>query len=230
MTPEFYFNHKSYLREGQYEILLMDTRQAYDIWASQYDTNDNKTRDLEGQALRKTLRNISFNNCLEIGCGTGKNTGWLIENANQVTAIDLSEEMLTKAKEKIKADRVEFKRADIRSDWTFLNSMYDLVSFSLVLEHIHHLDHVFREASKWLNPGGHIYIGELHPFKQYSGSKARFETENGQQVLQCFNHHISDFIQAAKIHGFVLVEVDEYFDNNERSEIPRILTILLRKA
>ncbi|MEJ7678641.1 MAG: methyltransferase domain-containing protein [Segetibacter sp.] len=67
----------------------MDTRQAYNTWASQYDTNDNKTRDLEGQALRSSLADISFNSCLEIGCGTGKNTEWLIQKAKQVTAIDL---------------------------------------------------------------------------------------------------------------------------------------------
>ena len=208
----------------------MDTRQAYNIWASQYDTNDNSTRDLEGQALRTTLGKISFENCVEIGCGTGKNTEWLIQKAKQVTAIDLSDEMLKRAKEKINSDRVEFKHADIRTAWSFLDSTYDLVSFSLVLEHINDLDHIFREASKILNPGGHLYIGELHPFKQYSGSKARFDMENGQLVLECFNHHISDFIQTAKKHGLSLFDLDEYFDNKEGSELPRILTILLRNA
>jgi len=208
----------------------MDTRQAYNIWASQYDTNDNKTRDLEGQALRVSLANIPFDSCLEIGCGTGKNTAWLIEKAKHITAIDLSDEMLARAKEKITSDRVQFKQADITKDWTFRNRLYDLVSFSLVLEHIDNLDHIFREASTSLNPGGYVYIGELHPFKQYSGTKARFDAEGGQQVLECFNHNISDFIQAAKKYELILVDIDEYFDNNDRSEVPRILTILLKKV
>ncbi len=208
----------------------MDTRQAYNIWASQYDTNDNKTRDLEGQALRVSLANIPFDSCLEIGCGTGKNTEWLIEKAKHITAIDLSDEMLARAKEKITSDRVQFKQADITKDWTFRNRLYDLVSFSLVLEHIDNLDHIFREASTSLNPGGYVYIGELHPFKQYSGTKARFDAEGGQQVLECFNHNISDFIQAAKKYELILVDIDEYFDNNDRSEVPRILTILLKKV
>ncbi len=79
----------------------MNVQQSYNNWAEQYDTNDNKTRDLEAIALRKTLSNISFDAVLEIGCGTGKNTAWLLEKAKLVTAIDLSEEMLAKAKEKI---------------------------------------------------------------------------------------------------------------------------------
>ena len=208
----------------------MNTRQAYNSWASQYDTNDNKTRDLEAQALRITLSNIRFENCLEIGCGTGKNTSWLIEKANSITAVDLSEEMLAKAKAKITSGRVQFVQADVTSDWTFTTQHYDLVSFSLVLEHIENLDHIFRQTAGLLSHRGHVYIGELHPFKQYTGTKARFDTDEGRQVVTCFNHHVSDFVQAAKQHGLSLVDINEYFDNDDRSQPPRILTILLQKA
>jgi ubiquinone/menaquinone biosynthesis C-methylase UbiE len=208
----------------------MDTREAYNVWSLQYDTNENKTRDLEAQALRSTLANLSFYSCLEIGCGTGKNTEWLLTKARQITAVDLSEGMLLKAKEKINNNKVEFLQADITNAWNFTNQLYDLITFSLVLEHIENLDPIFNEVAQSLHPGGYVYIGELHPFKQYVGSKARFNTENGQQVLQCYNHNISDFIQTAKKHGLVLVEVNEHFDNNNRTEIPRILTILLKKG
>ena len=207
----------------------MHTRQAYNQWAEQYDTNENKTRDLEAIALRKTLATISFDNCLEIGCGTGKNTEWLITKAKQITAVDLSEEMLAKAKEKIKSAHVNFKQADIIKEWLFADSSYDLVSFSLVLEHIENLDHIFQQTSLVLNQTGHVYVGELHPFKQYTGSKARFNTEQGQQIVQCYNHNISDFIQSAKKYGLTLIDADEYFDDNDRTQIPRILTILLKK-
>ncbi len=208
----------------------MNTEQAYSIWAKQYDTNDNKTRDLEAEALKETLANISFNNCLEVGCGTGKNTAWLIQKAEHITAIDFSSEMLAKAKEKITSGRVQFEQGDITKSWTFTNSLYDLISFSLVLEHISDLDHVFNEAANYLNHNGHIYIGELHPYKQYSGSKARFNAEDGLKVVECFTHNISDFTKTAKKYGLILVEVNEHFDNNNRQEIPRILTLLLRKS
>jgi ubiquinone/menaquinone biosynthesis C-methylase UbiE len=208
----------------------MSVQQAYNSWAEQYDTNLNKTRDLEAKTLRAALANIAFANCLEIGCGTGKNTGWFIEKANQITAVDLSEEMLAKAKEKINSDKVQFVLADITKDWTFTNGLYDLVSFSLVLEHIEDLDEIFKKVSAALQPGGHVYIGELHPFKQYTGSKARFDTEEGVQVVQCFNHHVSDFIQPAKKYGLQLADINEYFDDDNRNEIPRILMILLKKV
>jgi hypothetical protein len=47
--------------------------------------------------------------------------------------------------------------------------------------------------------------------------------------VECYNHHVSDFIRAGKKAGLTLVDVEEYFDDNNRLEIPRILTILLRK-
>lgn len=208
----------------------MNPQQAYNSWASQYDTNENKTRDLEAQALKNVLSTVSFTTVLEIGCGTGKNTEWLLQKAEQIIAVDLSEEMLSKAKEKIQSIKVEFIEVDINSDWNFTNKTFDLVSFSLVLKHIENLDHIFKEVYKKLNEESFVYIGELHPFKQYTGSKARFETEEGLKVVQCFNHNISDFIQSAKKYGLKLITLDEYFDNNERTSIPRILTLLFQKA
>jgi ubiquinone/menaquinone biosynthesis C-methylase UbiE len=207
----------------------MNTEQAYNQWAAQYDTNINRTRDLEAVVLRQSLKNIPFNSCLEIGCGTGKNTEWLVTKAQQITSADLSQEMLAKAKEKINSDKVNFIQADINEPWTFGHAKYDLVSFSLVLEHISNLDHIFKETAEALRPGGHAYIGELHPFKQYAGSKARFETEEGTQIVPCFNHHITDFTKAAAKHGLPLLTIDEHFDDDDRNQIPRILTLIFKK-
>jgi ubiquinone/menaquinone biosynthesis C-methylase UbiE len=207
----------------------MDTRTAYNNWSQQYDTNENKTRDLEAHALRITLHPIDFKNVLEIGCGTGKNTVWLITKAKQVTAVDLSEAMLAKAATKINDEAVQFIQADITQQWSFAKKGYDLVTFSLVLEHIQNLDHIFGELSNYLHEDSLVYIGELHPFKQYNGSKARFETAEGIQVVTCYDHHISEFVQAAKKHGLIITDINEYFDNDDRGTVPRILTLLLKK-
>ena len=207
----------------------MDTKKAYDIWSKQYDANDNKTRDLEAKALRLTLENIDFDNCLEIGCGTGKNTEWLMTKAKQITAVDLSEEMLIKAKGKINSGNVKFIQADITRDWKFLKDKYDLINFSLVLEHIEDLDHIFNEAAKVINHRGYVYAGELHPFKQYLGTKARFETEEGTEVLICFNHNISDFTHSAKKYGFKIVDINEFYDD-DKTAVPRILALVFQKS
>ena len=207
----------------------MDIGKAYNSWSAQYDTNDNKTRDLEALSLQKILQGKSFKHCLEIGCGTGKNTAWLLTICDQITAIDLSKGMLDIAKNKIQSDKVNFSEVDITKDWSFAKDTYDLVTFSLMLEHIEDLDAVFQKLAKVSDTGTRVYIGELHPFKQYAGSKARFETETGTQVVTCFNHHVTDFIQAANASGFHLLQLEEQFDEGDRSQLPRILNLLFEK-
>lgn len=207
-----------------------EVKQAYNTWATQYDTNENKTRDLEGISLRTTLGSLQFDQCLEIGCGTGKNTTWITTKAKHTVAIDLSDEMLAKAKEKILTNNVEFIQADITQEWDFLpDTKFDMATFSLVLEHIENLDAVFEKLRRVVAINGHVYVGELHPFKQYNGTKARFETKDGLHIVKCYNHHVSDFVHAAKKYNFQVVDVNEYFDDDDKAGIPRILTLLFQK-
>ena len=97
----------------------MQTQDAYNNWAKTYDTVINKTRDLEAKAIRISLEHETPGHILEIGCGTGKNTQWLVNKCRYLTAIDFSPEMLKIAREKITDDRVQFTQADITKQWTF---------------------------------------------------------------------------------------------------------------
>lgn len=207
----------------------MNVEEAYKYWSEQYDTNENKTRDLEAISLRETLHGIKFKNCLEIGCGTGKNTQWLTDRGDTITAVDLSQEMMNLARKKIKSEKVQFIKADINEEWTFAHKKYDLIVCSLVLEHIENLSRIFNLIATHLTENGTVYIGELHPFKQYLGSKANFNTETCNQTVTAFTHHISEFTGLAKQNGLHITELKEYFDNNDTTSIPRILTLKLKK-
>jgi ubiquinone/menaquinone biosynthesis C-methylase UbiE len=205
----------------------MNVQQAYDAWSKSYDTVENKTRDLEARALRESISGENLE-ILEIGCGTGKNTEFLQTKAKYLIGADFSEEMLALAKSKITAPNVEFRQLDLRENWDFAENSFDLITCSLALEHIENIDFVFAEASRVLRSGGRFYFGELHPFKQYQGSKARFETGAGVFELECFVHHISEFFAAAVNNNFEVIELKEWFDDDDKSQIPRLLTMILR--
>ncbi len=207
----------------------MNIKQAYNQWAGSYDSMENKTRDLEARALQQHIRNLQFDHILEAGCGTGKNTPFLASKSTRLTAADFSEEMIARAIEKNSNTSVQFVQADLTRPWLFETGHFDLVSFSLVLEHMKELDLVFAEAQRVLKPGGYLYIGELHPFKQYGGSKARFDDGNGIFELECFVHHISDFTNTAAQNGFMLQQLNEWFDEDNRNEPPRIISMLFKK-
>lgn len=207
----------------------MNNQEAYNTWSANYDAVVNKTRDLEARALREIISGENLN-ILEIGCGTGKNTVWLLSKAKYLIGTDFSEEMLAKAKEKITAENVKFQQMDLREEWGYDENSFDLITCSLVLEHIENLDFVFRQARKVLKPNGLFYIGELHPFKQYQGSKARFDTATGVFELECFIHHVSDFFNAAKKSDLDLTELKEWFDGDDKTNIPRLLTLVFQRT
>ena len=208
----------------------MSIEKAYNIWADQYDTNSNKTRDLDTKSTIQTLNKFDFSKVIELGCGTGKNTNYLLKRAEKVIGLDFSQQMLNKAKAKIKDERVEFEKADLTVEWSIEDNYADLITCSLVLEHIKDLDFVFNQANKKLKNDGIFFISELHPFKQYSGSKANFETENGTQELETYVHHISEYLKVASVNGFELVELKEWFDEENIKGIPRLIGIILRKS
>ncbi|MBO6621213.1 MAG: class I SAM-dependent methyltransferase [Balneola sp.] len=207
----------------------MCIKESYNSWAEQYDSNKNKTRDLDIKSTIETLSRYNFKNVLELGCGTGKNTFWLLNKAERIIGLDFSTEMLKIAKEKVVSDKVEFKQSDLNKDWEIEDQFADLITSSLTLEHIEDLNHIFNQANQKLSENGLFFISELHPFKQYIGSKAKFKTENGVQELKVFIHHISDYVQSAEINGFSLVEIKEWFDEQSKREIPRLISFVFRK-
>ena len=206
----------------------MQIQQAYNKWAQTYDTVENKTRDLELIAAQQVLASADFSKVLEIGCGTGKNTAWLCNKAGALTAIDFSENMLEVARRKITAPNVQFLQADITQPWKVNKA--SLVICSLVLEHIENIDFIFSLAASVLENDGCFYVCELHPYKQMQGSQAKFEHEENQVNIQCFVHHISDFIESAAKHQLSCVDLKEWFDNEDRSGTPRLVSFLFKKA
>jgi|TARA_B110000261_G_scaffold27811_1_gene31123 predicted TPR repeat methyltransferase len=207
----------------------MNIEKAYNIWADQYDTNSNKTRDLDTKSTIKTLNKFDFSKVIELGCGTGKNTTFLLKKADEIIGLDFSQEMLNKAKAKIKDERVEFRKADLTKSWEIDNDFADLITCSLTLEHIKNLNHIFNQANLKLKKNGLFFISELHPFKQYSGSKAKYETENGTKELEVYIHHISEYIDEAKNNGLEFVEMKEWFDENTENGIPRLISFVFKK-
>ena len=85
----------------------------YNTWAYQYDNNINTTRDLDKVVTKKSLFNIDFFKVLELGCGSGKNTEWLLSKADKLVGLDFSKNMLALARKKINSKKVTFINVDI---------------------------------------------------------------------------------------------------------------------
>ena len=199
----------------------------YNAWAYQYDNNINPTRDLDKVVTKKSLSNIDFFKVLELGCGSGKNTEWLISKADKLVGLDFSKNMLALARKKISSKKVTFTNADINKKWPVDNNSFDLATINLTLEHIKILDHIFNSLFMKLVEGGKCFICELHPKKQLAGSKAQFEENGTSIVLDVFQHSEQEYIQSAEKAGFNLLVKDDWYDNQK--DVPRLISLLFEK-
>jgi malonyl-CoA O-methyltransferase len=207
----------------------MNIQSAYNNWSSSYDEDRNLTRDLDFNVMIKTFKNLKYNSILEIGCGTGKNTELLLRIAEKVYAFDFSEGMILKAKEKIKSENVFFTVTDITERWQTEDELFNLITCNLVLEHIEDINYIFSEASRVLKNKGKFFISELHPFRQYEGTKANFERNGIKTEIKAFVHHISDFLDAASNNGFKLLELKELWHDKDQNKPPRLVTFMFEK-
>ncbi len=205
----------------------MSIELSYDRWSTIYDTNRNRTRDLDAQMMRTRFGGSRFHRVLELGCGTGKNTGLLAEVAEAVHAFDFSEGMLTQARTRVTSGNVVFQRQDLSNmPWPVESASADLATFNLVLEHIESLDPLFAEAARCLASGGVLHVSELHPFRQYEGTQARFEDAAGNEVkVAAFTHHVSEFVEAGRRAGMRLVQLKEWWHEEDVGRPPRLLTL-----
>lgn len=207
----------------------MNIQEAYDNWSYTYDTDRNLTRDLDQVIAKRILMGLDSHSIVEIGCGTGKNTLWLSQIAERVHAIDSSKAMLEKAKAKVNSTNVTFTVGDITKPWVCNNASADLITCNLVLEHIQDLSFIFSEASRILVKGGYFFISELHPFKQYQGTKANFQQNQETIEITAFTHHISEFMNVAKAYSFSVKNFQESWHESDRDKPPRLATFLFKR-
>jgi malonyl-CoA O-methyltransferase len=209
--------------------MSMSIQKAYNDWSETYDTDENLTRDLDQIVTREALTDLHFKSILEVGCGTGKNTSFLAQIGESIHAVDFSQGMIEKAKEKVQADNVRFSMMDITQNWNTENQSFDLIVCNLVLEHIEDLSFIFSEACRVLKDKGRFFINELHPFKQYEGKKAGFYMDEETIEVEAFVHHISDFFNAATTHGLTLVKLNEYWHEKDQNKPPRLVSFIFEK-
>ena len=207
----------------------MTIQNSYTDWAATYDSDRNLTRDLDQHVARQQLSEFRCRSVLELGCGTGKNTPLLASIGEHVHALDFSAGMIDRARTKVTAPNVTFETSDITKHWPSQDQSVELIVCNLVLEHIEHLNFVFAEASRVLVKGGRFFICELHPFRQYLGTQARFQRADDTKHIAAFTHHITDFTNAALANGLMLTQMKEWWHQEDVGKPPRLISFLFEK-
>ena len=101
--------------------------------------------------LKKFLNNKKINNCLDLGCGTGRLLADLEKIGEKVYGVDASPEILAVAGQKF--PQVEFAAAEATA-LPYPDNFFDLVVVNGALHHFFALDETCREVNRILKPAG----------------------------------------------------------------------------
>ncbi len=117
----------------------------------------------ERPAIKSLLPEVADKNVLEIGCAGGAITEWLVTQGARVIAVDISEEMVKYARERI-GSKAEILKADASEPLDFLEpGSVDVVLASLVLHYIWDWFPVFQEFHQVLREDGEVVMSTHHP-------------------------------------------------------------------
>jgi SAM-dependent methyltransferase len=187
----------------------VDARTGYGAWAPTYEDTVQDAMDVE---LLEALEEIdpAGATVADLGCGSGRTGAWLhAHGAKAIDGVDVTPEMLELARRREGVFRA-LVEADVAATG-LAPGTYDLVTTSLVDEHLEALHPLYAEARRLLRPGGTYVLVGFHPhFIMASGMPTHFDDASGEPVaIVTHIHQISDHVAAAHAAGFHLAELRE---------------------
>ena len=221
---------------------VLPTREGYDRWAATYDTMGNWLLELEEPEIDRALGDVDGLDVLDVGAGTGRHAIRIAAAGARVTAIDFSDEMLAKAREKPGADRVRWLVHDVARPLPFAATSFDRVLSALVLEHIpvDELASFFGELGRVARDNGVIVVTAMHPAMFVKGVSANFRDESGEVRPRSYVATLSDYVMGAIHAGLVILALGErsvdaeLVVRNERSRKwlgwPALFVMTLKRA
>jgi SAM-dependent methyltransferase len=188
----------------------VDTRAGYAAWAPTYEQTVEHAMDLDLLEALTTVDWPSTTEAADLGCGTGRTGAWLQEQGvRTIDGVDLTSEMLALAEAR-GIYRV-LAEADVTATG-LPSAAYDLITTSLVDEHLETLGPLYREAHQLASPIGATYVlVGFHPhFIMRSGMPTHFDAEDGEPVaIETHVHQLADHITAGLEAGWRLTEMRE---------------------
>jgi malonyl-CoA O-methyltransferase len=224
------------------EPKVLPTRDGYDRWAATYDTMGNWLLELEEPEVDRALGDLKDLDVLDVGAGTGRHALRIAERGARVTAVDFSEEMLARARQKAGAEDVRWLMHDVARPLPFAANSFDRVLSALVLEHIpvDELATFFLDLGRVVRDDGVIVVTAMHPAMFQKGVSANFRDEGGEVRPRSYVATLSDYVMGAIQAGLVIVglaerSVDEGLAaRNERSRkwlgSPALFVMTLKRA
>jgi len=164
--------------------MTLDVKSTWNACGEAFDrftsADDSYSDNIERPAVEKVIGDIAGSRVLELGCGSGPFSCRFAQAGAHVTALDLSQAMISLANERA-AERgvsVDFRVADIREPLPFSDAEFDLIFTATALHYVEDLPSFMREVARVMNERARFVASVLHPL-----STANFPLADGETNL-----------------------------------------------
>lgn len=187
-----------------------------------FSTAADVVRDLDGEIRRfDPITPLNQRSALEIGCGPGRLMKPMAERFGEVHGVDVSDEMIARAKHNLRSVPNAFPHHASGSDLRrFADSSFDFVYSFAVFQHIPSADVVFsylRETVRVLKPGG---IARL----QINGLPKTAKEYTTWSGVRISGDEIREFAAARRIDLLSLTGIDtQYMWTTWRKHTPAVI-------
>ncbi len=182
----------------------LDPAAGYALWSDSYDEPGNPIVAIEETAVETLLRDLPAGAALDAACGTGRHARRLVELGHAVSGIDLTPEMLERARANV--PEASFAVADLR-ELPFEPESFSVVVCGLALAHLPSLEGAVGELARVLTPGGRLIVSVLHPFQALLGWNAPFSGADGARGFVREHPHLhADYLDAFATAGLEITE------------------------
>lgn len=172
---------------------------GYAIWSDSYDEPGNPIVAIEERVVGELLAELPAGRALDAACGTGRHARQLVAGGHTVTGIDLTPEMLERAR--VNVPEASFSVADLRA-LPFEDATFELAVCGLALAHLPSLGAGVAELARVLAPGGRLIVSVLHPFQALLGWNAPFSGADGSRGFVREHPHLhADYLSAFTAAG-----------------------------
>ena len=161
----------------------------------------------EWRELEKLLPDFRGKRVLDLGCGYGWHCIYAAEHgAESVTGIDLSEKMLSVAREKTAYPNVIYRRMAME-DADFPPHSFDAVISSLAFHYIADFESLCKNVSRWLNHSGSFVFSVEHPVFTAEGRQEWVDDEAGNHLFWPVDNY---FLEGRRESAFLGERVIKY--------------------
>lgn len=176
------------------KIKILKSAPGYDLAAATYDKKEKYLNSFEQNKFLPLLGDLKNKRVLDVGAGTGRLSLSMAKIGAQVTALDISEQMLKILKNKDKKITTIVGDAEALP---FPNNTFDIVTAAFLIVHLKDPLAFFDEAYRVLQDGGILAISNIN-----QKSAPDVETKSGKIKIESYYHRPDKIVEELESLAF----------------------------